>query len=127
MWVGYARLPEKGKRRYVYAKTKKEVSAKLRQLQREIDAGTLITAKPETVEAYLTYWLSIRSGQNIKETTQNNYESHVKSLLPYIGHVRLTKLTTDQLQHMFNTLLEVRKTSTVHTLYTVLSMAFKDA
>jgi integrase len=28
---------------------------------------------------------------------------------------------------MFNTLLETRKTSTVHTLYTVLSMAFKDA
>src|SRR5438552_17141425 len=101
MWVGYARTGDKGKRKYVYAKTKKEVSAKLKLLQKEIDNRTVVTAKAETVESFLTYWLSIRRGRkDIKESTHNNYEAHLKPMLPCIGHINLTKLTINTLQQM---------------------------
>jgi integrase len=127
LYVAYARL-ENGKRKYCYDKTRSGVQKKLKALQKEIDARTVVTSKPETVEAFLSYWLGIRRGQKtIKESTHNNYESHLKPVIPYIGSVKLTKLTTDKLQQVFNALLETRKASTVHTIYTVLSIAFNDA
>jgi integrase len=128
LWVGYAILPESGKRKYVYSKTRKEVAAKLKLLQKEIDNRTVVTSRPETVEAFLSYWLGIRRGQkNIKISTHNNYENHLKPMYPYIGKIKLAKLTTGTFQQMFNALLETRKASTVHSMHTILSTAFYDA
>ncbi len=127
LWTAYARL-ETGKRRYVYSKTRVEVAQKLKKLQKDIDTRTVVTAKAETVESYLNYWIGIRQGRkDIKPSTIANYRNHLKPVLPHIGHVKLTKLTGDQLQTMCNALLAKRKPSTVHTVMMILNTAFSDA
>jgi|SRR5450755_300451 integrase len=127
LWTAYARL-ENGQRRYVYSKTRVEVAQKLKKLQKEIDTRTVVTAKAETVESYLKYWIGIRQGRkDIKRSTVANYRHHVTPCLPSIGRVKLHKLTTDQVQTMCNALLETRKPSTVRTMLTTLATAFNDA
>jgi len=127
LFVAYARL-ESGKRKYVYSKTRGEAVKKLKLLQKEIDARTVVTARPETVEAFLLYWLSIRKGRkDIKASTVNTQSYHLKAMYPHVGHIKLAKLTGDHLQRMCNALLESHKVSTVHTMMLILSAAFHDA
>jgi integrase len=127
LWVGYARL-ETGKRRYVYSKTRVEVAQKLKALQKDIDTRTVVTARSETVESYLKYWIGIRQGRrDIKPSTVASYRHHLAPCMQYIGHVKLTKLTPDTLQTMCNALLGKRKPSTVHAMLTILNTAFNDA
>jgi integrase len=126
MWVAYVRVPETGKKKYVYDKTRSGVAKKLKELQRSIDRGMLITAKAETVEAYLRYWLEIHSAK-IKETTRINYRTQINACVPHIGAITLTKLTSAHLQKMYALLTGTQKSSTVHILHTVLKVAFKYA
>jgi len=127
LYVAYARL-ENGKRRYVYSKTRGEVAQKLKALQKSIDARTVVTAKAETVQAFLQHWLDVRKGRkDIKQSTVATHRNHLKPVYALIGHIKLTRLTGDQVQTMCNTLLETRKASTVHTIMMILNTAFNDA
>jgi integrase len=127
LYVAYARL-ENGQRRYVYSKTRVEVAQKLKKLQKDIDGRTVVTAKAETVRAFLQHWLSVRAGRkDIKPGTVASYRNHLVCVFPHIGHVKLTKLTGDALQVMCNDLLGARKSSTVHAILTILNTAFNDA
>lgn len=124
-YVAYVRL-ENGKKKYVYAKTRKEVVAKLKELQRKIAAGTLITAKPESVEAYLYFWIEHKK---IKETTYHNYKNSIASVCPYIGQITLTKLTSDTIQKLYTALYQEKHQATGSILLThrILKTAFRDA
>ncbi len=131
LYVAYARVEDASgqrKRKYVSSKTRSGVAKKLKALQKEIEARTIVTARPETVETFLLYWLSVRKGRkDIKASTVSTQSYHLKAMYPHIGHIKLTKLTGDHLQRMCNTLLETHKTSTVHTMMLILATAFHDA
>src|SRR6266496_4031763 len=80
LYVAYARL-ESGKRKYVYDKTRSGVQKKLKLLQKEIDARTVVTARPETVETFLLYWLSVRKGRkDIKASTVDTQRYHLQAV-----------------------------------------------
>src|ERR1019366_7553286 len=123
-YVAYARL-ENGKKKYVYAATRKEVAAKLKKLQKEIADGKVITAKPETVEMYLWNWLEGKT--RIKETTYHNYRNAIQMALPHIGPILLTKLTSDHLQKMYVALLIDHRNRSVQLVHIILKMACRDA
>jgi integrase len=128
LYVAYARIPETGKRRYVYSKTRGEVAQKLKALQKQIDTRAVVTSKKETVEAYLHYWISVRAGRkDIKPSTIESYRQHLKPVFQRVGHVKLTKLTPDMLQTMCNSLLDQFKTSYVKAIMTILATALHDA
>ena len=124
-WVGYARI-DQSKKKYVYGNTKAEASKKLKELQRSIEQGTLVTAKTEAVEAYLRDWLSIHSAK-IKETTRINYRANINLCIFHIGAITLTKLTGEHIQKMYTSLSNNHKASRLRVLHTVLKKAFKDA
>ena len=124
-YVAYARL-ENGKKKYVYDKTRSGVAKKLKELQKSIEAGTVINAKPESVEVYLLYWLDIHKSQ-IKETTYTTYKNHLRSVYPHIGHIKLQKLVGDHLQKMYADFAENMSSNTVRLIHTILSAAFKQA
>lgn len=126
MYVGCVRLPETGNKKYVYDKTRTGVVKKLKDLQRSIEQGTLVTAKPQTVQAYLTFWLDIRR-QKLKAATIITYQTHINSCLPHIGSIKLTLLRADHLQTMYRHLLHQHRPSTLRVLHTILTSAFKDA
>ncbi len=124
LYVAYARLLS-GKRKYVYDKTRSGVAKKLKELQKNIAAGTLITARPETVEAYLWSWLERKT--RLKETTHQNYKNAIALAVPHIGAIKLQKLTGDHLHKMYTDLLKNHRTRSVQNTHTILKIAFKDA
>lgn len=96
-----ASLQLNGTRRTVYAKTEREVRAKLRDLQRQMDTtGALPAPGRRTVSDLVAAWLD--SAPNLKPTTITQYrEFAALYILPAIGGVRLERVTPDRLQKLY--------------------------
>jgi integrase len=124
-YVAYARL-ENGKKKYVYDKTRSGVMKKLKELQKSIEQGTVITAKPESVEAYLLYWLEIHKAK-LKPTTYVMYNNYMTTCIKHIGHIKLTKLTGEHLQKMYASLALTHKPSSIRTIHGIIRTALKFA
>ena len=89
----------KRKRQWVYGKTKGEVQKKLRQLDKN---GAVADAGVITVTDYLDRWLNNTVKQNAAPTTHKRYEQVVRlHVVPYIGHVRLSKLAPLHIEQLF--------------------------
>ncbi len=113
-WVASIRLPN-GQRLSRYGETKQEAKRNLKDAQKELEHGMLVTVRDQTVEAFLNYWLEIRT----------KIRKHV---LPYIGRTKLQKLTGDMLQSLYSKLLNKKLSpNTVNVVHTILKSAFKDA
>jgi integrase len=87
---------EKGKRirKVVYGQTKTEALEKLRQVQTDHALGRLTNVEKFTVADHLTLWLENTVRLRTNPTTLDRYKLVAeKQLKPYIGPVRLDKLT----------------------------------
>ncbi|HYU74883.1 MAG TPA: tyrosine-type recombinase/integrase [Ktedonobacteraceae bacterium] len=126
-WVASVRLPN-GQRLSRYGDTEQEAKRNLKEAQKELERGRLVTAKDQTVEAFLNYWLEIRS-PTLRRSTIVNYRTKIrKHVLPYIGRTKLQKLTGDMLQSLYSKLLNKKLSpNTVNVVHTILKSAFKDA
>src|SRR6266516_2655127 len=126
-WVASIRLPN-GQRLSRYGETKQEAKRNLKNAQKELEHGMLVTVRDQTVEAFLNYWLEIRS-PTIRRSTIVNYRTKIrKHVLPYIGRTKLQKLTGDMLQSLYSKLLNKKLSpNTVNVVHTILKSAFKDA
>ena len=102
-WAATIDLGWNGGRRVrptVTAKTRKEVLAKMRVKQREVDAGVLSDAA--TVEQWLTYWLDNVAALKVRERTLVGYRGYVKTwLIPHLGRHRLDKLKPDHVRALY--------------------------
>ena len=90
-WYGGRR-----QRKYVRGSTQAEVLHKLRELQREADAGVVHRDKV-TVEQWLRYWLeTVVKGRGASERTIEFYEEAIRRhLVKGLGRVPLCKLTPE--------------------------------
>jgi integrase len=103
-WEARLSLPG-GKRKSLYAKTRREVQDKLRATQRDLDAGLDIGAKTQTVAQFLTRWLEDTARPTVRPSTYASYAGHVHHhLIPALGHHQLTKLTPQHVQKMMQTM-----------------------
>lgn len=102
-WEG--RLTINGKQRSVYGKTQAEVRLKMRNLQKANEACLDLAASEMTVSEWLSIWM--RDYRNsIKESTKATYWSDIKlHILPYIGKIKLSALTSEKVQRMYNKLV----------------------
>lgn len=82
-------------RKYLYARTRAEVTQKLRDAQAVIHAGLPVPDERLTVAAYLEHWLTDVLPESVGSVnTLDNYAWAVrKHLVPALGHKRLVKLT----------------------------------
>lgn len=103
--VGY---DEKGypKTRNVLAKTKRECQEKLKQL-RETCAPSA-SPKPEKSKtemsfgAWMDYWYQNFCKPRLRPATQNDYENNIyRHIIPQLGTIPLTQLTTNDLQQFY--------------------------
>lgn len=66
-----------------------------------------------TVEEWLKYWLYTYKIGNIKDSTRDDYMTAInRHISPYIGTYKLSEVTSDMLQELFNELYSSGNTKT---------------
>lgn len=103
-------LGGKRQRKKVRAATKTEVSQRLRELRKEQDQGVQIGTKRQTVAQYMADWLENVVKHRNSPSTYNDCERLPRlHIVPYIGHIRLDKLTQKHIEQLRDTLLSKPK------------------
>lgn len=124
-------------RKTVSAPTETSCANKVRELRAELDKTTLPVGKSPTLEQWLNHChatLLPRQKKKPRETTMVKYRYCFDSyLIPTMGHVRLDKITSDDIEGVWHLLLEdgnptldadkrrPLSPSTVHWAHTILS------
>lgn len=113
------------KRQAVYGKTESEAREKYNKAVAESIIGNPIQTSNITLEQYLTQW--VESAKKIRESTRSGYKSEIrKFIVPNIGKVRLSQLTTYHIQSMMNKVQrEGASVRTTYILRNILSKALK--
>ncbi len=97
---------ENGKRKFYYAKSKKEALELLRKVQQEQQQGTLVDGPQQTLEQFLPEWLRTHK-QSIRPRSYERYEAIIRlHLIPTLGKVKLQKLTAQHLDRLYTQKLE---------------------
>ena len=96
-WHGYVSvgftLDGKLDRRHVSSKNRGVVVAKVRDLERKRDDGTVSTTSAPTVGEWLEHWLTTIAPRRVRQRTLESYESAVRRhLIPGIGRHRMDRL-----------------------------------
>ena len=99
--------PETGKRiiKNVLGKTQAECKAKLKKAIEESQALDIGRADEYTVAAWLRMWFELYAKPHIRPSTMNYYHRNIEQhIIPAIGDIPLNKLTTRDLQKLYNDL-----------------------
>ena len=103
LWEARYTAPD-GRQRSVYAKSVKAVKARLKSAQAEMTLGLYFAPASVTVERWVKAWLADYVSQH-KSTTQCSYNSLMKNhIIPYIGKMKLSALTTGTMSRLFGQL-----------------------
>ncbi len=106
-WHGYVSmgLTSEGKRqrRHVAAPLRRDVVAKVRELELHRDAGTVTTAgRSATVSQWLDHWLDTIAARKVRPLTLQGYRSKIRTrIAPNIGHHRLDKLQPEHVEQLY--------------------------
>ena len=101
--------PETGKRiiKNVLGKTQAECKAKLSAAMEATRGIDVSRADEYTVATWLRSWYEIYAKPNIRISTANRYQLMVEQYtIPRIGSIKLTKLTSRDLQKLYKDLME---------------------
>lgn len=100
MGIGVAGAPT---RRHVTAKTRREVVAKVRELERKRDAGiALNTGTPPTLAAWMQEYLDNVAARRVRDSTLTRYRSLAKThIVPHLGRHRLDRLQPEHVERMY--------------------------
>ena len=121
-----------GKRRYrneTIRGTKKEAEARLTQLQRERDTGSLIEPSRVTLNEYLDDWLESAAKTRVRQRTFDGYVQQLKAYIrPELGDAPLARITPIDVQNAYGALLKRGLSpKTVRHAHSVLRSALNQA
>lgn len=112
-----------GKRRYVYAPTRRAASERLAIALRDLEHG-LIGPDPKVAD-YLARWLE---QTEVRPITRTRYESLIRlHAIPNLGALPLSKVRPDHLADLFTSLRSSQSAASIGQLRTVLNAAFRQA
>ena len=117
-------------RRHVSGATRAAVVRKVRELEKQRDAGAVPqSGKSSTVEAWLEHWLTTIAVARVRTSTYQGYESKVRQrIIPALGHHRLDRLQPEHVERFYAELTAAGLASaTVLQIHRVLSRALKVA
>jgi integrase len=103
--VTIGRDPETGKlkRATFYGKTRQEVADKLTKALREKQQGIFVAPHNMTLGEWLDTWLQEYKKPRVRPSTFDSYEMLVRRhLKPALGHIALTDLRPEHVQHYCN-------------------------
>ena len=121
--------PKGQKRRAIYGKTRQGVAAKLAKAIADRDGGVAFDAENLTLSEYLERWLEGSVKNSVKVRTYEEYDARKRNYVdPYLGHVKLEKLTPAHLQGLYVRLLgQGLSTATMRQAHSLLSAALRKA
>ncbi|MGW0625996.1 tyrosine-type recombinase/integrase [Streptomyces sp. NPDC002758] len=117
-------------RRHVERKSRAEVTAAVRELEKQREAKTLAKpGKPWTVKAWLTHWVETIAPLAVNENTMVGYGVAVrKHLIPALGAHRLDKLRPEHIESFYgNMQADGRKAGTIHQIHRTFRTALNEA
>jgi integrase len=122
--------PQGRKRRYVSGKTKGETRIALLNAKADSKGAFFVAGEDLTVAEYLSRWLSgpVKT-KGLKAITCENYQRQVRAhIVPALGHLKLTKLTPDIVQDLYDTRIATgSKPSSIRYMHSVLHNALEHA
>ena len=94
------------KRKYLAVKgPKSKAQQKLRELLYELDQGGSLDWNDRTLGDFLSNWLTIYAEVNTGPRTAESYRQKIQlHITPYIGGIRLTKLSPQHVQRLYSQL-----------------------
>ncbi|MCM1228196.1 MAG: site-specific integrase [Clostridium sp.] len=105
-WRGLVSMPSpdgKSKRKYVYGKTKREVTEKVNELLSQLRTNTYVEPCKITLYSWLCTWLETYCKNEVRMTTYVNYDTYVnKHIKDSIGGYQLKDLNTVIIQKFYN-------------------------
>ena len=114
------------KRKYIYGESEKEVLLKKRKLEGEI-AGGVFNPERTTLNGYSSEWLK-QKALEVKPRTHEFYGDVLRvHLLPRLGKIQLSKLTTPQIQATLREIVEAVSLTCANRCRTVLHAVLNDA
>src|SRR5215213_2161811 len=130
-WVGqYTTYTVDGpKLRYLYAKSRADVAAKLTKALSDRDAGLIFESGNITLGEYLNRWLDGSVRGNVRHRTLDNSRMHVRLyIIPSLGRIQLKILSPAHIQGLYRAKLDSGLApSTVRYTHAVLNRALKQA
>ena len=103
-WIAQITL-EDGRQKQYYAKSEKDANVKLRKALDELERGSLITEKDQTLKEYLEHWLEHVKRPSIKIGSYLRYRDLLDLyILPALGHLPLRKLKPEHLEAFYSRL-----------------------
>ena len=97
--------PKNGKRivKNVLGKTQAEVKEKLRKLLEENRELDIVRSDEYTVAEWVKTWFELYSKPNLRPSTVEYYRRFIEyHVIPNLGHIKLNKLTTRDIQKLYN-------------------------
>ncbi|WP_203708571.1 site-specific integrase, partial [Asanoa iriomotensis] len=117
-------------RRHVRGKTEAVVTRKVRELERERDAGTVRKAGQRwTVKTWLTHWVENIAASAVRENTIAGYRVAVyRHLIPGLGAHRLEKLQPEHIEKFTRKMQENGSAAaTAHQAHRTIRTALSEA
>jgi integrase len=125
-WVGQITL--NGKRKYNYSNTKREATAWINDMKKQIERGTSLIATEITLREYFEEWLKAES-MHLKPKTFQDYKGVVvRHINPTLGKLKLNQVTPYAIQQLYNHKMESSQSKRiVCSIHAVLHHALNDA
>ena len=124
-WEARYTAPD-GRQRSVFARTQREVSAKLKDTLRQVDSGAWREPSKMTVSDWLEIWLTDYQGRNTARTLQKYRGVTEKWFVPVLGEIKLAKLLPMHVRRLMTSMDSLSSTS-VRNYIRILSAALECA
>jgi integrase len=109
------------RRRYVYAKTRRDVIAKMRPLVRDAEANRLPSRRSPTVAEWMSTFMTEVAASAVRPSTLARYEQELRLyILPELGALRLDKVQPQHLSRFYRELLQVLSPNSVRRIHALL-------
>lgn len=107
-----------GVRKSVYGKTEAEVRKKAKLLRENAARFDISNISKQTVKTYMTNWLTTVKKSELKPGSFDRVEQSLEyQIFPFIGHIQLNALTSNDVQIMLNGIMEKWSYSTAKKAY----------
>lgn len=109
IWYRAIRIEGTKKRKYLYAKTKAELDKKYKEFSKQLASGTYVEVQKQTVESYMTCWLTTHKRVELKPKSYDRLECTIKyQVLPFFKDKYFFEIVHDDVQRFINKLDEER-------------------